>query len=996
VSVEVFISYSHKDKELREELHEHLSNLIRQGAISAWYDCNIAPGTEWENQTYEHLESAQVILLLISAGFMSSDFCYSREMKRAIVRHEANEARVIPILLRPVDYENAPFERLQMLPSGGKPVRLWQDQDEALKNVVQGIKKAIHDLEANAKPPQAKQDQIPLTPDVVDKEYEQPEPAPGISNIPFRRNRLFTGRDEALAQLHQAFTNGKQAVTTHLQVISGLGGIGKTQTALEYAYRYQTSYKYILWVKAHTHELLVSDLASLATLLDLPLKDEKDQNLTAAVVKRWLQTHDGWLLVLDNTDNLRATIDFLPTDAKGHFLLTAREPASGSELRRIELPNLTRDQSALFLLRRALLIELDTPLTEVSELDLHKAREISEMLGDLPLALAQAGAYIEKTRCGLAGYIERYRVRRTKLLQDNSGLSDDHPEPVATTWSLSFDKLGPASGDLLRLCAFLHPDAIPEEIITEGAVELGPALQSIGEDIFALDDAIVELLRYSLVRRNQDEKTLTVHRLVQAVLKDAMQEDTQHKWEERAIRATNRVFPEFSFTVQERCKRYVSHVQTCAEWITQWQMIFPEAVQLLGKAGHYLYERGQYKEAEPLLDQVLRLYERMGETQLLNVAYTLNLLAELYRHQGKYTQALPLYKRALAIREQLLDPMHSDVATSLNNLARPYHHQAEYQEAEQLYLRALKIRQQLFEAEHADLAHSLNDLARLYKDQGKYEQAKELCQRALEIRERVLGPDHPDTATSLSGLALFYQVQGKYEQAETLYQRAFNICECVLGPDHPDTAAILNNQAGLYQVQGKYEQAETLYQRALGICERVLGPDHPDTAISLNNQAGLYQAQGKYTQAKQHYQRALEICQKVLGPKHPDTATNLSNLGGLYRGQGQYVQAKQYYQRALVIREQVLGAKHPDTAATLHGLAILYTQQRNYAQAEPHYKRAISICEHTLGDEHPNTIQVLTNYAGMLRAAKRNTKAAETKARIAAAQAKRKQEHSQL
>ncbi len=402
------------------------------------------------------------------------------------------------------------------------------------------------------------------------------------------------------------------------------------------------------------------------------------------------------------------------------------------------------------MLRRARLIELDTPPTAVPEADLHKAREISKMLGDLPLALAQAGAYIEKTRCGLMGYIERYQVRRTKLLQDDSGLTADHPEPIATTWSLSFDKLEPIAADLLRLCAFLHPDAIPEEFITEGAVELGPALQSIGENIFALDDAIVELLRYSLVRRNQDEKTLTVHRLVQAVLRDGMQEETQRQWAERAVRAINRVFPEFSFAVQEQCKRYVSHVQTCSEWITQWQMIFPEAAQLLGKAGHYLCERAQYKEAELLLDQALQLYERMGETQLLNVAHILNLQAELYRHQSKYTQALPLYKRALTIREQLLDPMHPDVATSLNNLARPYHHQAKYQEAEQLYLRALKIREQALEAKHADLAHSLNDLAVLYRTLGKYEQAKELCQRALDIRERVLGPDHPDTANSLN------------------------------------------------------------------------------------------------------------------------------------------------------------------------------------------------------------------------------------------------------
>src|SRR5260221_14091329 len=144
----VFISYSHRDRELREELEKHLSTLKRQNIITAWYDGDMSPGTEWESQIIEHLNTDQIILLLISADFMASDFCYSVEMTQAIARHRANQARVIPIILRPTDWKGAPFAGLKVLPKDGKPVTRWPTHDDAFANVVEGIRAAIDDLTA--------------------------------------------------------------------------------------------------------------------------------------------------------------------------------------------------------------------------------------------------------------------------------------------------------------------------------------------------------------------------------------------------------------------------------------------------------------------------------------------------------------------------------------------------------------------------------------------------------------------------------------------------------------------------------------------------------------------------------------------------------------------------------------------------------------------------------------------------------------------------------
>ena len=315
------------------------------------------------------------------------------------------------------------------------------------------------------------------------------------------------------------------------------------------------------------------------------------------------------------------------------MLLTTRARAVGAVARLVEIQEMGTEEGALFLLRRAKYIAEDAPLDAAAEADQATAKEIAAQLDGLPLALDQAGAYIEETGCGLSGYLDLYRSHALELLRRRGVLASDHPDPVATTWALSFEnieKANPAAAELLRFCAFLHPDGIPEEVFSEGAPELGPVLGPVGSDAFALNSAISEILKYSLLRRDPNASTLEIHRLVQAVLKRGMDEATQRLWAERAVRAVNRAFPAVEFSTWAVCERLLPQAHACAELINQWGFEFPEAARLLNQAGFYLYERGRYTDAEPL------------------------------------------YERALAIREKALGPEHPDVATSLNNLAVLY------------------------------------------------------------------------------------------------------------------------------------------------------------------------------------------------------------------------------------------------------------------------------------------------------------------------------------
>ena len=622
--------------------------------------------------------------------------------------------------------------------------------------------------------------------------------------MPYTRNPFFTGREDALAQLNAAFASRQPVALTQPAAITGLGGLGKTQTAVEYAYRHRDRYNAVFWVRAETETGLREGYVEVARLLKLPEAQETEQNRAVAAVRAWLETAKDWLLVLDNADDLPMAKPFLPRQGQGHILLTTRAAATGA-IKPVKLDKLPPAQGALLLLRRARRVAEEAGLEAAAPNDRQAALDIAQEVDGLPLALDQAGAYIEEVPSSPALYLGLYRKQGAKLRAEYGEDQREH-DSVARTFSLAFDKAvaaDPTVGDLLRVCAFLAPDAIPEQVFTEGAEELGEPLAEAASDELAWEKTLREACRYSLLTRDADARALSVHRLVQAVLRDAMSEEERRSWAERAVRAVKRAIPDVSkFENWPQCDQFLPHTLAFARWITEMNVETAEAGRLLNQAAYYLDDRAQYAEAEPL------------------------------------------YRRALAILEQALGPEHPDTANSLNNLAGLYQNQGRYGEAEPLLVRALAIREKALGPEHPDTAASLNNLALLYKSRGRSEQAEPLYRRALAIAEKALGPEHPNTAAGLNNLALLYKSQGRSEQAEPLYRRALAIAEKALGPEHPQTATSLNNLAGLYNAQGRSEQAEPLYRRALAIMDRTLGPDHPNTKLVRENYVTLLQQKG--------------------------------------------------------------------------------------------------------------------------------------------------------
>ncbi|MBL1178316.1 MAG: tetratricopeptide repeat protein [Pantanalinema sp. GBBB05] len=676
------------------------------------------------------------------------------------------------------------------------------------------------------------------------------------------------------------------AALSQAAAIAGLGGIGKTQTAIEYAYRYfydTPIYEWVFWVRADTELNLVTDLAEIGRSLHL---GEGNLEELAQQTCHWLQTHPGWLLIFDNADRPELVKPWMPRHPEGRVLLTSR--AQGFVKLGIPKPivvqALSLEDSLWFLFERTdrLPIPAASVVTKTNDPEFIAATALAKELAGLPLALEQAAAYIRRVGVSFQVYWKYYQQQQLQLLEKGLPETGDYPQSVATTWLLNFEEIAqrsPASVPILQLSAVLAADDIPEQLLLVCAEEFGLVEST---DQLALAEQLAVLADFSLIQRERETASYSIHQMVQTVIWQRLTSTEQQEWMQRAITGLNAVFPDVTkFENWAVCGQLVPHVQAIATRPEATEIVTPDWAKLLNEAGYYLNQQGRYGEVKPFYQRALQIKLDAYGNEHPDIATSYNNLAALYYSQGHYSEAEPLYRQALELRQRLFGEEHPDVATSYNNLAVLYRSQGRYGEAEPLYRQALELRQRLFGEEHPDVAISYNNLAALYHSQGRYGEAEPLYRQALELRQRLFGEEHPDVAISYNNLALLYALQGRHNEAEPLYRQALELQQRLFGEKHPNVAISYNNLAGLYESQDRYSEAELLYQQAFQIDLKALGADHPDTAISIGNLAGLYTILEQYAEAERLYFQALQVFHTRLGTEHPYTKTTLKNLGNL-------------------------------------------------------------------------------------------------------------------
>jgi tetratricopeptide (TPR) repeat protein len=712
---------------------------------------------------------------------------------------------------------------------------------------------------------------------------------PPGSRLPLLPNPHFTGREEELKELARLLRGGETVAIGQSTAVTGTGGIGKSQLAVEFAHRYGPYFAGgVFWLNMSEPANVPAEVAAcggpagmdlLPGFADLPIAEQAQR-----VLRAWRDDGLPRLIIFDNCEEPDLLTEWLPGGA-GRVLVTARRsqwPGSLG-LTPLPLPTLPRAESVALLQKHA-------PMADAGVLD-----EMAAELGDLPLALSLAGGFME-TYAGMpfaAPEKVLARLRQPDLLESAAltGHGQEHSPTghdrhVARTFALSLERLDESAAvdrlalDLLaRAACFAPGEPIPAGLLLAAAT---------GRDNDASDaDEIAALRQADALKRLADvglletgtEGERRLHRLVAAFTRQTLAArlaDAVTAVERVAEMEANQLNEAGYPLVLLRWQQHLRHITDTAR-----QRIDERAAGLCDTLGYHLSSIGDLAGARVYYERALIIWETMHGSDHLHTARSLNNLGHLLNSMGHIGEAQPYYARALSIREKTLGPYHPDTARSLNNFGMLMQDMGDLVAAQSYLERALSVWYNFRGPNHPDTALILNNLGMLLQDMGDLQGAWPYLERALSIREKSLGANHPDFALSLNNLGFLLQRMGYLAEAQPHFERALAIREKILGPHHPQTAGSLNNLGVLLELRGDLVKARPYYERALAIDEKALGPDHPDTATDLNNLAYLLQAMGDLAGARPYFERALAIFTARLGPDHPHTQTVRRNLTAL-------------------------------------------------------------------------------------------------------------------
>ncbi|WP_239333033.1 FxSxx-COOH system tetratricopeptide repeat protein, partial [Frankia sp. CiP3] len=726
--VDFFISYTSADEAWATWVAEVLETEGRTVAVQAW---DSPTGENFVLWIKLRMDTAARTIALCSPAYFDSHWC-TQEWTAALAGRKLIPLRVadctIPTVLATIGYRD-----LHRLDEATARRRLLE------ATALVPVARVSTGFPGSFTPPPA-----PVTGTAF------PGQLPTVFTVP-ARNRYFTGRATLLGQLRAGLADGVSIAVTALH---GLGGVGKTQLAIEYAHRYAADYSLIGWIDAEQTDLIGEQLAALTPHLGLPTTGRIGDD--AAAVLDWLRRHPGWLLIFDNANEPAGLRPWLP-DGPGHILITSRYPGWGGLADRIDVDVLPRDEAVALLGRR------------IPGIGPTIADQLADDLGDLPLALEQVAAYLDTTGLAPADYLAKFRSRRAQML--TRGVDLVYGRTIDTVWSLALDRLRahcPAAVAMLDLCAHFGPEPIPLALINDHPDLLGSPLHDVvaGTDPSAdLDDILGAVLAYSLARRDSD--TIQLHRLVAAVIRahqpSALAESAASTV--RALLAAHQPdgyrdpagWPRWAVLAPQVLTAPALHPDSPAVDIGH------DARQLLLTTAYYLDARGDSRAAGTL-GRILhtRWSTALGDEHPDSLAAGY-CIAAAYRLRGNYQAARVLNEDTLTHLRRVLGDDHPNTLTSANNLAADLHALGDLQSARELNEDTLARSRRVSGDDHPNTLRSANNLALDLHALGDHQAARTLNEDTLAHRRRILGDDHPNTLGSANNLALDLRMLGNYQ-----------------------------------------------------------------------------------------------------------------------------------------------------------------------------------------------------------------------------------------
>ncbi|MGH9966994.1 MAG: tetratricopeptide repeat protein, partial [Pyrinomonadaceae bacterium] len=941
---DLFVSYSRRDNEQGRvtQLVERISRDFEQFAgrpLRPFLDVTEIHGMQdWEHRILQGLRESRLLLACLSPSYLKSEYCeweFNEYLKHEVARGFIGEG-VAPIYFIEVpgwdgrDFEQRCADWIKDLRRRQYfDLRPWYHEgEEALRN--SEIQQRLRDLG------QQIQSQI-YKGEVVER---------SLGNVD-RHNPHFIGRVSEMRRLRETVSSGQVGV---LAAVHGLGGMGKTALAIEYAHVFAHEYGGGRWqVRCEARDDLRLAIASLAPALNVEFNEEEKLDLDLqlarilAELRRLADAHEPHqcLLLLDNVDQpalLEPTqSQRLPAAGWLHVIVTTRlgeDELHGHQPDRrfLSVEELPEEEAIG-------VIESYQPSGRfLSDEERDAATEIVRLLGRLTLACEIAAVFLGQFagEVSCAAFMERLRREgltglETAARETTAGVLHGEKQ-VTATLAPTLESLTAPVKLAVEFAALLPADyvALPwiRALVAEDFPEIGIEAEPGHPDPWlSLLRRLLSLRLWQPTNAKDQEGGLLVlrmHRLLQDVV-NRRAVATSGMLEERLIRYA-----------KERCTFLE---EGWLDWQNRWEI---DPLRALSEA---LLAR-EHEEASWIADSVSQ--------RLFIVA--------------RYPEAEQLMRQALAIDELSYGPEHPDVASDLNNLAQLLKATNRLTEAEPLMRRALAIDEQKYGPEHPDVARDLNNLASLLQATNRLTEAEPLMRRVLAIGEESYGPEHPHVATALNNLAQLLQATNRLTEAESLMRRALAIDEESYGPEHPHVATALNNLSSLLQGTNRLKEAEPLMRRVVEIFEQSYGTEHPNVATALNNLASLLQAANRLKEAEPLMRRALAIDEQSYGPEHPDVARDLNNLAWLLQATNRLKEAEPLMRRVVEIFERSCGAEHPNVATALNNLAQLLQATNRLAEAERLMRRNLQIFlrfTRTTHHEHPHLRTALKNYVGL-------------------------------
>ncbi|MEU3166782.1 FxSxx-COOH system tetratricopeptide repeat protein [Streptosporangium sp. NPDC006930] len=727
-----------------------------------------------------------------------------------------------------------------------------------------------------------------------------PERQPEIWEKVPPRNRNFTGRDDLLLKLRQGIST-VTAVVPQPQALQGWGGVGKTHLAIEYAHRYRSHYDLVWWIPADQRVLVPSALAAMAPHLGLPAVSATGVEEAAEAVRRTLQSGDPyrrWLLIFDNAEEPGQVAEFIPR-GPGHVLITSRNPKWEDHFETLQVDVFTREESVAFLKKR---LRREVPDDDASRL--------AEQLGDLPLALEQAGALQYETGMSVDEYLEQLEEQASRLLGANR--APGYPLSMTAAWKVSVSLLQdrlPEAITVLRCCAFFGPEPIPRDVFRRSNKAVVPRLSAILSDPILLATALSELRRFALARIEPATRTIQVHRLVQALLRDDLPEKDQQevRHEVHVLLAGSAPNDPDDTDKWRGFEELVAHVapsglEECTD---------PRARSFALSMARYLYRSGNYQSAHSFITSFIERWSQVSGPDHLDV-----LVA--YRHLGNILRGLGQYARAYDIDHATLDKMT-----------------------------------EILGPEHPETLATVNGYAASLRARGDFLAARTLDQESRVTHMNGLGPSDPSTLRVVYNLALDYALTSDYAEARRLHQETY-LEQSYMAEGISKGTLLLswNSLARTVRLCGDYTEACDLGEEAYAYGVQELTLDHHYTLLAAKDLSIAKRRAGEITEALELAHDTHTRFQRLFGDAHPDTMAAAINLSNALRAAGSLDEAYAIAEKTISRYPKVYGADHPYTNACEGNLAILHRLRGDLAKARALNEKARDALIAKVGRNH--------------------------------------------